>query len=105
MIRIFIFFIFLFLFSGAVPVDNKPNTMMMQDPILTFGLLSDVHYCDCDKMGDRHYRESLDKLKLAIDDLNQEDLDSVINLGDLIESDFDSYSKVLPVLDQSTARV
>ncbi len=76
-----------------------------QTPLITFGLVSDVQYCDCDSMGTRFYRNSLSKLTEAIDDFNSHDLDFTINLGDLIDRNFSSYDSVMPILRQSSHTV
>jgi alkaline phosphatase len=55
-------------------------------PTVRFGVLTDVHYADKDAAGTRHYRDSLEKLRTAVDRLNREELDFVVELGDLIDS-------------------
>lgn len=56
-------------------------------PVLRFGMISDVHYADREPAGDRFYRQSLGKMKEAIDRLNQEKVDFVIELGDFKDQD------------------
>lgn len=104
MIRIFIFSITLLLIGSP---NNKKSSINIetQEPILRFGLLSDVQYCDCESTEVRFFSNSLDKLGNAIDDFNTEALSFVISLGDLIDRDFDSYSSVLPIFDSSKAKV
>lgn len=56
-------------------------------PVLRFGMISDVHYADREPAGNRFYRQSLSKMKEAIDRLNQEKVDFVIELGDFKDQD------------------
>lgn len=56
-------------------------------PVLRFGMISDVHYADRESAGNRFYRQSLAKMKEAIDRLNQEKIDFVIELGDFKDQD------------------
>jgi len=72
---------------------------------LKFGIITDTQYCDDEPYMDRYLRLSIEKTKHAIDHFNKEDLDFVINLGDMIDHDFKSFEKVLPVFDQSVASV
>lgn len=54
-----------------------------QDNILTFGLITDLHYANREKSGNRFYSESLDKAKIAMKEFNSYNVDFVIELGDL----------------------
>ena len=56
-------------------------------PALRFGMISDIHYADREPAGNRFYRQSIPKMKEAIDRLNQEKLDFVIELGDFKDQD------------------
>lgn len=66
-------------------------------PDLAFGVIADVQYCDGDSMGSRFYRQSLGKLDLCVSELNKRQLDFVVQLGDFIDRDFESFDKVLPL--------
>lgn len=56
------------------------------DPILTFGLLTDVHYADKPEWRTRYYRESLRKVdELALDFRNSRPA-FVVQLGDLVDA-------------------
>jgi alkaline phosphatase len=50
---------------------------------LRFGLLADLHYAVSKPMINRYYEQSVDKVKEAVKIFNQQDLDFVIELGDL----------------------
>lgn len=53
---------------------------------LRIGLVTDVHYADKQTAGNRHYRDSLAKLASAITRFNQEQVDFVVELGDLVDA-------------------
>jgi len=56
-------------------------------PLLKFGMLSDIHFADREPAGNRFYRQSLEKVEEAIDQMNQEKVDFVIELGDFKDQD------------------
>lgn len=66
-------------------------------PLVTFGLIADVQYVDAEPEGERHFRESIPKLKAAVDDLASLNLPFTLHLGDLIDRDFFSFTAVLPL--------
>jgi len=73
-------------------------------PILKIGLVADPQYADKPVSKTRFYRESLNKLKEAVDTFNQENVDFVQNLGDIIDegwSNFDSIFFVYKKLNSS----
>ncbi|MBT8407168.1 MAG: metallophosphoesterase [Deltaproteobacteria bacterium] len=74
-----------------------------EKPEVTFGVMADIQYCDCGRnwvKWTRYYRNSLNKLEKAVVELNSEDLDFVIQVGDLIDRDFSSYQEILPIYQQ-----
>jgi manganese-dependent ADP-ribose/CDP-alcohol diphosphatase len=64
-------------------------------PILKIGLIADPQYCDCDPAFGRYYRETLNKLPVAIDTLNKNKVDFVMNLGDMIDRFENSYDPII----------
>lgn len=56
-------------------------------PQVRFGLIADIQYCDCETRGNRYYRNSLEKLEACVEDLNTENVDFTVNLGDLVDRD------------------
>ena len=68
-------------------------------PDLSFGLITDVQYADADPQGERHYRESIPKLKTAVEWLAKKKLPFTLHLGDLIDRDFKSFATVMPLFD------
>lgn len=89
---------YLFLFSLTVFIfaygrnETKPN--------FSFGIIADVQYCECVPLGTRFYSNSLNKLEESIRDLNAKDMSFVIQLGDLIDRDMDSYESVLSIFNK-----
>ncbi|GAB3268437.1 metallophosphoesterase [Larkinella harenae] len=69
-------------------------------PLFTFGIMTDVQYCDCDNAGTRHYRSSLRKLREAVKVFNQNNVDFVMHLGDFIDHDFQSYDTLNALVSQ-----
>jgi 3',5'-cyclic AMP phosphodiesterase CpdA len=68
-------------------------------PVLSFGLITDVQYADLDPEGERHYRESIPKLKTAAAWLAAKKLPFTLHLGDLIDRDFKSFATLMPLFD------
>jgi len=58
-----------------------------EKPLIRFGMISDVHYVNREPAGNRFYNQSLAKVQEAIDRMNQEKLDFVIELGDFKDQD------------------
>lgn len=65
-----------------------------------FGTIADCQYADIRGEGVRKYALSEQKLKKCVGELNSMDLDYVVNLGDLIDRDFDSYEVIQPILNR-----
>jgi manganese-dependent ADP-ribose/CDP-alcohol diphosphatase len=76
-----------------------------QQPLFSFGIITDVQYCDCDPSGTIYYRSSLSKLDEAMKTLKKASPDFVINLGDLIDRGYDSYKPVLRIIDSSDMKI
>jgi len=72
--------------------ETKPN--------FSFGIIADVQYSKEVSVGTRFYSNSLKKLSDAILDFNTRELSFVIQLGDLIDKDFESYDSVLSVFNK-----
>lgn len=65
---------------------------------VTFGVVADVQYHPGDPLGTRYYSASLEKLEEALARFNKEKVQFVVNLGDTIDHDFQSFSAVMPLL-------
>lgn len=70
------------------------------EPILKVGLVADPQYQDAPSSGEREYRESLWKLREAIDTFNYYEVDFIQNLGDIINQEWRSFDSILPVYTQ-----
>lgn len=64
--------------SGAVFADEATK--------LRIGLVTDLHYADKTSAGTRHYRESLRKLAEAAGQFQKDQIDLVVELGDLVDA-------------------
>lgn len=63
---------------------------------VSFGIVADLQYCDGPPTYNRYYRKSPEKLKRAVNEFNNTELDFVINLGDTIDRDWQSFDGILP---------
>lgn len=69
-------------------------------PLIRFGVLADVQYCDCETRGNRFYRNSLSKLEACVTDLNRENVQFTVALGDLSDRETNRHlPAVLQVLE------
>ena len=69
---------------------------------ISFGVIADVQYRDGNPDGSRNYRESISKLQECVVTLNSQELDFVIQLGDIIDGEFASYDSILPIFQKLT---
>jgi len=68
--------------------------------LFSLGFFSDVQYANRANRGASHYRDSLRFLAEAVKCFNERDLQAVINLGDLVDSNDEAYlDATLSVLD------
>jgi manganese-dependent ADP-ribose/CDP-alcohol diphosphatase len=74
--------------------------MKNDQKVLSFGVVADLQYCDALPLKKRYFRNSIEKLKKAIEGLNDEGLDFVINLGDIIDMDWESFDGILPFFSE-----
>lgn len=68
--------------------------------VAKFGILSDIQYADADAQGERDFRASLPKLRVAVDALNRQNLQYTLHLGDLIDHDWQSFEPVMEELSR-----
>ena len=85
--------------SAAATAPRMSAAAEHEREILRFGLLTDVQYADADPKGERHYRESIPKLKEAVADLAKEKLPFTLHLGDTIDRDFASFDGIVPLFE------
>jgi hypothetical protein len=86
--------------NGGEP-ENRAVADQDQVPIFSFGIITDVHYCDQDSSGTKNYRESINRLQEAMNALTIDSVDFVVNLGDLIDNNYKSFKPVMNILDES----
>lgn len=82
--------------AATVTRGRGQDTVSDEKPLLSFGLLTDVQYADAEPAGERHYRESILKLKAAAADLATQKLPFSLHLGDVIDREFTSFAGILP---------
>lgn len=78
---------------------------MTDDQHLSFGVFADAQHCDCDPWLNRYFRQSPQKLHHCIEKFNTLNLNFTVNLGDLIDRDFTSFERMLPLLKSSRCAV
>jgi len=80
-------------------------THSMKAQTLHFGVIADTQYCNCENAPqyNRYFAETKARLEIAIDTFNAHDLSFVINLGDIIDKDWESFDDILPVFESATA--
>jgi manganese-dependent ADP-ribose/CDP-alcohol diphosphatase len=71
----------------------------MDSQNFTLGIVADAQYCDTPARDDLQFRLSPDKLSQALDFFAEKNVDACVQLGDLIDHDFASYSRMLPLLE------
>jgi manganese-dependent ADP-ribose/CDP-alcohol diphosphatase len=87
--------------TGSKTNENIQPPDQSQKPLISFGIITDVHYCDCQPEGTRFYNKSLPKLRDALNSLKSDSVDFLMNLGDLIDRDITSFKQVLQCIDSS----
>ena len=70
------------------------------DPVIKIGLVADPQYANKPDAGIRYYTQSLWKLEEAIDSFNYYSVDFVQNLGDIIDTGWDSFDSILPLYNK-----
>lgn len=90
LVTVIVLFASSFIFS--VSAENEGG-------LIRFGVVADVQYCDCETRGSRFYRNSLSKLEACVADLNHENVEFTVALGDLSDRETDLHlPAVLQVL-------
>ena len=72
---------------------------------IKIGILTDIQYCDSDPDTEhnRYFRNSLQKVDQIIQIFNVEDLDFIVNLGDTIDKNFESFDTITKKLSHFNA--
>lgn len=92
------------LFMGLIlTIMNIQNKTIAQVKI---GVFADCQYCDCEAAGTRFYRNSATKLESCIEYFNNDDeIEFIVNLGDLIDRDFESFESMKPIMEKSERKI
>lgn len=69
-------------------------------PIIKFGLFADIQYGNCETNGSRFYRNSLGKLENCVRELNHQEVEFSINLGDIVDRSYGDIDSVLIYLER-----
>ncbi|XAL99748.1 metallophosphoesterase [Phycisphaeraceae bacterium D3-23] len=93
--------------AGRLPLAFAHADDDAPSPIIRLGLITDVHYADIDTRGNRHYRDSLGKMRAAVAGLNELGIDHAVVMGDLIDSANDLEGEInhLRTIDAEYARL
>ncbi len=76
-----------FLLTSITSLLVPQSLFAGQNPKLSFGMLTDAHYCEAEARGTRYYRESIKKMRECISEMNQQKVDFVVELGDMKDQD------------------
>lgn len=93
------FSILSFLMPFAMP------DLIGQKPLFSFGIVADVQYCECSPGGTRYYNLSREKLQEAVGVFRNDSVSFVINLGDLIDRNYESFGPMIDILKASGLKV
>ncbi|MHC4406454.1 MAG: metallophosphoesterase family protein [Planctomycetota bacterium] len=80
--------------AGLVGSAGRLEASEKTGPALAFGLVTDVHYADAPTRGSRHYRDSLAKLRQAVETFSERRLPFAIELGDFIDAGPDRAKEI-----------
>ena len=73
---------------GSLQVPRGPM------PTVRIGLVTDVHYAECDARAERVFRDSLMKMRQAVETLGTKRLHFCVSLGDLIDGPTRSTAEI-----------
>ncbi len=68
-------------------VGRIPKALAAEGRTLRFGVVTDIHYADRPTSGTRHYRDSIKKVREAVEEFNRAEVDFLIELGDVKDMD------------------
>jgi len=87
--------------SLALAVTGPSLLGASRKPALRLGLVADPQFADIDPSKTRFYRQSIGKLAEAVEHFNGLDLKWCVNLGDLIDRQWESFDEVFKPLARS----
>lgn len=90
---------FMVLSLAATVAARAGSSQTLAAGEISFGLITDIQYADADPVGERHFRESIPKIKAAVEILAPRELPFTLHLGDFIDDQFASFDAILPLLE------
>jgi len=78
--------------SAAASIHTAPAA----EAVVTWGIVTDVHYADAPAIGTRVYRDSLPKVRQACGDISAAAADFIIELGDFKDTDVSQHCDEVP---------
>jgi predicted phosphodiesterase len=72
--------------QGNIGYSRGMSRQQRRRSLVRVGLVTDVHHSDADVHGTRYYRDSLAKMREAVDSMNRQRVDVALELGDLIDT-------------------
>lgn len=85
------------IFFSLIAIIILQCSCSQTEPVLKIGLVADPQYANKPAAGSRYYSESTWKLKEALLEFNDHNVDFVQNLGDVIDGGFENYDSIIPV--------
>lgn len=78
----------LFLLAGLSDLGAAAQATILAEekPALSIGLVTDIHYADTPERGTRFYRDSIEKLAQAVEEMNRRKVAFGIEIGDMIDA-------------------
>ena len=69
-------------------------------PKFSIGIVADLQYCDADPEMNRYFRNAPQKLSQVAEVLNKHKPNFVVNLGDTIDHDWQSFDGIMPLFQK-----
>ena len=93
---------------GTLAAGCASNASVDVRRTVRFGVVADAHYSERARWHDRHYHDSLAKMRQAVDEFNRDGLDFAIELGDMkdmgAKPDRDETLRFLDAIETEFAR-
>lgn len=76
-----------------------------EDPAWSFGVMADCQFCAKPTAGRRHYQESPQKLRAALEQFRRQQPEWLVHLGDFIDERQESFAPLLQICDGYDFRI
>lgn len=87
--------------AAVVPFGLGAGTASAADGAFQFGVIADCQYADFDTVGTRYYRNSIEKLREAVQVFNETRQEFALHLGDFVDRFSRSFAEILPTFDEA----